>query len=264
MNPRFIIVVFTLLVLVFADRNTVFAQENNNNLKVPPMTALSADQAPSEDSSADRFSLKRFEAAAEGDLSLCKGNEGCEEMVARLNSLVCADDICNAISSTKNPLDCFDGGEPDSNIFIDGDRNAMALSLCALIKSPSHETRKEFFGYTLRSNLAEDASIHLKAEDGSVHLRNDLVHTTAYLIARKNSGDACINFIKDYVGPYGPNWTFNWYRVLAGCRILSYERSREELEYSFSYWYDENYCPLIVDDELRQACEAAGGILSGY
>ncbi|MCK4786684.1 MAG: hypothetical protein KAV87_23195 [Desulfobacteraceae bacterium] len=247
MSPRFVIVVSVLLVLVFADRNTASADENNNNQMALPMMSLSGEQPSSENFRADRFGLNSYEAIMEGDLSLCKENKGCLEEAAMIQEWACAADICNAFDDTKNSHDIL---QTQLRACIDGevgeDFSEIALSLCALIKSPSSVTRKEFLRHISDPKATEDA----------------MVQIGAYLMALKGSGDECIHYVKGYMGPYGPNWTYKWYRVIAGCRMLSQESSRETLEYNFSYWYDESYCPLISDDELRKACNAAEEVLS--
>ena len=45
----------------------------------------------------------------------------------------------------------------------------------------------------------------------------------AYLMALKGSAASCEDYIKDYVGPYGPRWKFKWYRSVVRVSYLSRE-----------------------------------------
>lgn len=256
MNLRSIIVAFALLILVFADGNISFANENNNNQMVLPDGSTSDSSTgnsmsyPENLSASDsnpiavRSALNFYEAVVTGDLSLCGGDADCVEEVTMVQSWSCAAEICDATDNTKNPLDCFDEDEPDHSPFR-GDQKEITLSLCAFIKSSSPVARTEFLHYVSHPNATEDAMVQVKA----------------YLMALKGSGEECINHVKNYIGSYGPNWKYRWYRVLAGCRILSHEKSRSEQERNFLYWYN-NKCPMLTDFELREACEAAKGVLS--
>lgn len=244
MRFRFIIVVFAVSILMITGRNMASADENNNQSDVPmtledtelsqPQAQSETDQEAIEQPSFGRISLKQYEAAAKEDLLLCEGDEECLKEANQIQPWSCAADACNAASSIKDPLDCFEK-------LPVADRKALALSMCDLLRSPDPARRKEF----------------LQVTSSDPYITEDyIVEYTAYVQALKVSGDACAEYIKDYMGPYGPNWGYKWYKALAGCRILSNEISSGTQKYNFHYWYNLKYCSIISDPELRKACEA--------
>ena len=89
-----------------------------------------------------------------------------------------------------------------------------------------------------------------------------MVENGAYLLAFKGEANSCQDFIKSYVGAYGPNWNFKWYRAMSGCRILAHESTREKEEKDFYTWFGAeqglNDCSGIVNSELKAACNTKG------
>ena len=248
------VVVFASLILMFAVRNKPSVDENNSSQIEPPMTLInqqfqSTTEAPyPEHLIVELLSFENYEVGAKNDLSLCKEDWECLKETVGIVGASCVSDICYASNSTKNPLDCLVSPTGTKEI-IQGDQKALASSLCAIFRSPDDPLRRKEF-------------LHHASSDAWV-CEDELVEFVAHFLALKVSGEACINYVKDYVGPYGgPKWKFRWYRVLAGCRILSNDTSCTEQENNLTIWYRWRLCPYITDLELRKACEAVAGDLT--
>jgi hypothetical protein len=117
--------------------------------------------------------------------------------------------------------------------------------ICPFIKFHSAQTRKALVRVLSDPNATEDNVL----EDG------------ASLMAFR-SAKSCEDYIKNYVGPYGPQWKLRWYMAISGCRILAHERTRQEEEKDFSTWFGvvkgSGNCSDIINSEMRRACSAPG------
>lgn len=248
MNSRFFLVIFSLLVLVFAVRNTAFADENNNQMS-SPMTISLAEQSQSSAGKFrqspppfdERLGLNSFEAVAKDDLLLCGNDEVCVKRANRIKGWACMVDGCGRQDKIQALGECAPKF-PEMSKEVQG---KIISSFCSFIQSPSvllkrQELLDSFSGFT---------------EEG-------LVEDFVYVLALTKSAASCKSYIKDYVGPYGPSWRFRWYRALAGCSILSNEIGRRRQENNFSIWYKEGDCAYITDDDLRTACAVNRGVLS--
>jgi hypothetical protein len=194
----------------------------------------------------DRLDLKMYEAAA-GDLSLCGNDRGCLGDAVRLKSLSCAADVCDGTDKSKKSLNCFEGEfERDIDKYSKENRDQISSSICALIESPSTMTRQALLRHLSDSNLTE----------------GKLVELGAYLLALKGSAASCENYMKDYIGTYGLQWTYQWCRALSGCRILARESTYKQEEKDFYTWFDvlqgSGHCSDIVNSEMRKACSTPG------
>jgi hypothetical protein len=189
----------------------------------------------------DRLHLTNYEAAA-GDLSLCRNNGDCLKDAVEIKSWICAASVCDGTDKNKKPLDCWgDRLHEYSKGLID----QMDPLMCSLLRSPGIETRRAI-------------AIHLPAWD--VEGEDTMVEYVAYLMALKGAAGSCENYIKDYIGAYGPRWSFHWYKALSGCRILARERTRGQEEKDFYTWFGVvqgvGHCSDIVNSQMRQACSA--------
>jgi hypothetical protein len=176
--------------------------------------------------------LDKFE---DGLSSLCANDDRCFIRYAK-----CASDICLGPDKTRDPVDCFPQ-QFDSYSFIE--KKQIASYICAFIKSPSAQTREDLLKYG--------------ADD-----KNRLIENAAFIKALNGSAKSCEDTIKSYVGPYGAKWTLEWYRDLAGCRMLAHQRSRDEEEKDFSTWFGivrgSGKCADMAEPEMRDACNAPG------
>lgn len=185
----------------------------------------------------DKYQLfiKFFQAMGKNDPSLCDEDDECLEKIEMIRITSCLYDACSSFNGTKSPFDCLkDVNQPAAKQFT--------LDQCNLIKSPPIKGQefKNRYG-------ASDPSFN----------EDDIVELIVYVLALKVTGDSCMDYLKNYLGPYdSPNWTYRWYKNLAACRILSRETPSDELEKDFSLWHEGN-CQAIVDPELWKACEAA-------
>lgn len=209
-----------------------------------PLMTPGLDQA-SIKSVVDQLHLNMYEAAA-GDLSLCGDDTICLKHAKRIKSWICAVAVCDGTDTSKKLVDCFEGvSKPDSKEAQD----QINSSLCSLIKTPSSETRRALL--TQIPDTTEDR----------------LVEEGAYLLALKGSAGAGESYIKNYVGAYGgPQWNYQWYKALSGCRILAHESAREQEEKDFYRWLGVlrevgDPCSDIVNSELRSACSTPGANL---
>lgn len=186
-----------------------------------------------------QLSLEPFEALASNDLSVCSDSESCRENVDIWRSWACMVEACNAADTRTDPLNCW------TDVTFIGDRAEAERKICAVVEAPTHGSVTEFLKYMANPDMYLE----------------DVIELNAFYLAIKGSGDACVNYIKNHVGPYGENWTFQWYWRLAGCRIISGERSRKAVEKNFSVWYHEHNCGNLTDFEFINACVASKGIL---
>lgn len=186
----------------------------------------------------DHLSFKTFEALA-GGISICQSDEECLNGVKLFKSFLCASDVCNGADQGKEPTACF-VGKFDS-LSLDDRKKASDL-ICSWIKSPNPQNRQEL-----------TSIFHVKEKE-------TVVEAEAYILALKGSTSSCENYIKSYIGPYGPKWNTDWYGALAKCRILGHERTRSQEEKDFMTWYGAvkglNLCSDIVNPEMRNACSA--------
>ena len=180
--------------------------------------------------------LRPYEAAA-GDSSACKGDDDCLAHANAIKNLLCIADGCNGTNKTKGPTACIKkllAGQPLSQ------QEGIADAICAVIKSPGPKTRQALLKYSSHSK------------------EGDVMEFQAYISALKGSARDCEESIKNYVGPYGPQWNDKWYRAMSGCRILAKERTREQEEKDFSTWFGvkqgSDGCSSIVNTEMRNAC----------
>ena len=191
--------------------------------------------------SENHLHLRTFEAAT-GDLSLCAGDKDCFKYAKEIKAWVCAADVCERKATSKKPLDCWVGGLREYSKEVIDQTNPL---MCPALNSPSLETRRAVLSHLPRWDV--------EGED-------TFVEYGAYLMALKGSAASCEDYIKNYVGAYGPQWKFKWYRMLSGCRILAHERTREQEEKDFYTWFrvvqGSGHCSDIVNSEMRKACNA--------
>jgi len=228
---------FFMSLVVFS--TTALSEENQT---IPPMTSVLElkDLTVSEREAAVRgfLSLKYYEAAMTDDKTLCGDDEECVEDSSWIQDVLCMIRKCHAQDQPGNPLDCIDP--------VIGDRNALAAALCGLLRTPGPEARKKFLD-------AGSADPYIN-EAGAVEVES-------YSLALTRSGEACRKHLKEYLGPYGKNWSLRWYKNLAACGILSDETSRRKQEKNFDIWYRGDYCAHISDRALRTACAVHRGVL---
>ena len=205
------------------------AQQDSNNQMTPAFVSSgSADQGAKEkklEYFIFHLYLNMYEAA-NGGMSVCGGDEGCLKRAEIFQDLSCAAAVCDGSDRSKKMLDCFPMRqvkltpvqqlEKDQYQLILNDLNSKG---CDLINNPGTETRQKLGG-----------SLPARVE-------NKLVELGAYLLALKGSAESCEEYIKDYVGAYGPQWNYRWYRAMSGCRILAHQTTREEEEKDFYTWF---------------------------
>ena len=246
MNLRFCVVIIGLFI-ISACGSLGLAQQDANNQDQQIMTPVSGLSAPTDaapdprEALVNQLGLRMFEAAA-GHLSLCTDDQSCLSGVKVIKSWVCIANSCDGTDISKKPFDCVAGAD---NKFSKEAQDQINTLSCSLIKSPSALTRKALLSH-IPENLSED----------------DVVEMGAALMALKGSAESCKDYIKDYVGPYGPTWNVKWYKALSGCRILAHESTRENEEKDFYTWFGvvqgSGSCLDIVNIELRNACNATG------
>ena len=246
MNLRSCLTVFGLFgTLLLASGSTVWAQQDYEKQGPPPAspamssTAEANQPPPSNDYLVDQLDLKLFVAAL-GDLSLCADDGQCSKHAKRIRTWLCAAVACDGADKSKKPLDCFEGISDQ----FKNNQDQMNALICPLLKSPSPETRKTFLS---------------RIPDWD---ERDLVEKVAYVLALEGSAAACENYIKEYVGPYGPQWKFSWYRAMSGCRILAGDSTRDLEEKNYRTWFGavqgNGNCSDIFISEMRSACSAPG------
>ena len=228
MSPRFYAVIL-FLIFVASTGSLVMADQQSL------MTPVSSSNKPID----DEWYLRMYEAAG-GDISLCANKEDCLVDAQRIRSWFCAADVCAGADKSRKAINCF---EELSNKYSKEAQEQIDSSFCSLLASPNTITRKAFLGHIGDPNLTEDR----------------LVKYVAFVLALKGPSQSCQDHIKNYVGPYGPQWKSQWYKALSGCRILTRERTREQEEKDLSAWAaakdGAGRCSDIVNIEMRKVCD---------
>jgi hypothetical protein len=248
MSLRYCILVIGLFVLLFlssAGGSVAVAQQGNDDqgsAATPPMSMAPAANSSSKIATLVRqLNLKIYEAAT-GNLSLCGGDAFCIKYASLIQSWRCSSDVCDGTDKNKKLINCLGG---DSAKYSEEEQSKLYSSGCSLIKSPGPGTRRSF-----------------SADFPDLGNENYLVEFGAYLLALKGSDTSCEDYIKSYVGPYGPKWNFEWYRAMSGCRILSNASTRELEEKYYYTWFGvlrgSGRCSDIYITEMRKACSAPG------
>jgi hypothetical protein len=248
MNLRFCIMVIRLFVLLFLSSSggsIAMAQQDANNQDQSLMTpvtgaATSSMSKISSQNFIDNLDLKMYEAAA-GDLSLCSGDQQCLKDAKEIKFWLCAYNVCAGTDKSKSPFDCSQGF---ADQYPKDVQDKISSSICRLTESPSAETRRELM-VLIPNEPAED-----------------LVEYGAYLLALKRSAVSCGDYIKDYIGSYGPQWEYKWYRAMSGCRILAGNSTRVLEEKNFVKWLGivqgSGQCSDIYISDMRNACNTSG------
>ncbi len=251
MSLRSGVVVIGLFVLFFitgAGGNMAAAQQDSNNQGQPLMTPVSGpvanEPADSRESFVHRLGLRIYEAET-GNLSLCAEDKFCLEDANYFKSWLCAASVCNGTDKSKKPIACF--SKKASDKFSIEVTDQIDASICPFIKSPNAKTRQALL-------------IHMPS-----NMEDELLDIGAYLLALKGSAASCEDYIKNYAGAYGPQWEYQWYRAMSGCRILTHESTREQEEEDFYTWFKvaqgSGHCSNIMNSEMRKACNALGSTL---
>ncbi len=213
----------------------------------PTMAQMSVGVAASEpqDPKKEYFDLLRlyvFDAALT-NWSVCTDRDGCLEDAKRITEWLCASKVCEGLDKSKTVAECFEFPRQYSAEV----KERIGTAACFLISTPSPLSRSQFLKHFSQENHATEEEIVMQG---------------AYLMAQKNSAEACEDSIKKYVGEYGPKWNARWYRSMAGCRILAHKRSVAQEEGDFDIWYDvvqgSKKCSDIANNEMRDACNAKG------
>lgn len=184
----------------------------------------------------DHIGLKMYEAAKE-DLSTCQDDEGCLQGAKEVKAAFCVAQTCPGKASDKKPAKCFDNSFGE---FSDGMKDEINKSFCPAIETMDDKSLK-----LLRRYFPQKSERHL-------------AEFQAYVLAVTESSESCQNYIKHFVGPFGSQWDYEWYRALSGCRILSGESSREKEENDFYRWIGTRRaykCDDIVDVDAKQGCQ---------
>jgi hypothetical protein len=249
MSLRSCVAVIVLLFFASAGGSLGLAQQEANNQDQQIMTPVSGPSGSAGEEATDsrkllvdRLNLKTFEAML-GDLSLCGEDNICLRQVEEVKSLVCVAGVCDGTNKSKKPVDCI---KEISGKYSKEIEDQINSSMCSLIESPSHVTRQAFLGHFSDPDATED----------------ELVEYGAYLLALKGSAGPCEDSIKNYVGTYLPQWNYQWYRALSGCRILAHETTRDLEEKGFYTWFGvvrgSGSCSDISISEMRDECNAPG------
>lgn len=234
-----------ILSVVLSLPSLVFAQDNQLRVIHDEALPVSQTAAPAEmvipiPILLQQLNLKLFDAAY-GELSICQFEAPCLYFAQQIKSWRCASNICDEGDGGTRSAQCF---LDQFSTYSDKDQAKISQAICSIVKSPVKDSRMSLL------DVVPDTSEHL------------LVENTAYLWAFKKNADQCMAFIKDYVGKFGPNWNFRWYRALSGCRILAQESTREKEEKDFHKWFSlvrgEGKCSEIKNKTLREACQAPG------
>lgn len=242
---RFLVLV--LFFIVIASGSIAIAQQNSENKDIAATSQMSLAGAADmpKDIKKNHFELLQlyvFEAAL-GNWSSCTDHDGCLEDAKRIAAWLCASNVCDGKEKDKSVADCLEISKQFTNEISD----RIGAAYCFVIKSPSQLSRTQFLKYFHRNPHAIDEGI---------------VEYGAYLMAMKGAADSCENYIKSYVGEYGSQWAFRWYRRMSGCRILAKSRTRIQEEKDFDTWFNvvegSNKCSDIVNVEMRKACSAPG------
>mgnify|MGYP003392419393 CR=1 FL=1 len=249
MSLRFCVMaigLFIVLVVTGAGGSMAMAQRGHGTqdpTAAPSMSMAVAANGPTDFRKllVDQLHLRMYEVAA-GDLLSCADDKSCLKFVQSIKSSLCVVAVCDGTDKSKEPVACFEGMSDQFSIKV---LDQINQAVCSLIKSPSAETRRALLSIP---GLGND-------EDGSVE-------SGAYQMALKGPAGSCQNYIKDYVGAYGPQWKSQWYRAMSGCRILTHERTRMQEEKDFYTWFGvaqgSSVCSDIINSEMRKACSAPG------
>ena len=248
MRRRSFIMIAGIIFLVAA---AGFAQAQQNNAQgapsTPPMSLAptSANQgganasAQSIDAIVSRLNLATFEVAS-GDISSCT-DEPCQMQVRFFNSVRCVLNSCSGSGQNVGLGTCF--GKYFEKYSIQ-EKEQVSSDLCAMIKSPGSESRRVLLGHF--NDLSEKL----------------LVNIQAFTQAINGSAPACEQVIKEYMGAYGPQWSYIGYRDLAGCRITAHQRTRKQEEQDFATWIAVGRglakCSDISNVDMRDACNTPG------
>ncbi len=235
MSLRFYVMVIGLFVLLFvvsAGSSMAWAQQNS-----PPMSlALPVNGSTDSRKSQIDLELRAYEAGM-GDLSLCADNENCLRSAKQIKSFLCVAQVCDGTDKTKKPTDCLPKSFSEQ---FSSSLDQINLLICPEMISPSALTRQALLKYI--TDTTEDSMVEAEAK----------------ILPLKGSAESCQNHIKDYVGPYGPKWKYQWYLAMSGCRILAHERTRLQEENDFYIWLGVlqgvGNCSDIKNSEMRKAC----------
>jgi hypothetical protein len=204
---------------------------------VPVVTAFHINENVTRELLVKELHLEMFTAAM-GDLSVCGESKKCLKHAKRLKHWMCASEACSVKDESKPPIDCFkeewDQQTPQT-------LKQINEVICPIVESPGPEARQALVKF-LPDNV-----------------EGDLVETEALLIAlKKKSAAVCEEHIKNYIGSYGPQWTYVWYTGWSGCRILSGERTLEQENKDFHTWLGAiqgvDKCSNILNEQMREAC----------
>ena len=205
------------------------------------LSTMAVDQAVAGLDDVDKFRLRVYEATIKQDQSLCEQDEYCLDHMRYYRSLVCIDEVCNSKDKSKRSVDCAPAFaalySPEIQVKVSG-------ALCSLINYPGAATRAAYLSLVVDETEGE------------------AVELGGYLMALKGSAALCQEYIRQYVGVWGPAWNFQWVRALSGCRILAKERTRAEEEKDLNIWLGAapgaGHCLDIVNSDMREACSATG------
>ena len=175
-----------------------------------------------------KLNLKRFEKT--GQPVSCVRGKAC----FKVERFDCMANACS--SGSKDPTRCI------SDEFK-GDPAVGNTLLCEVIANPSGENRKAFL--TAFPKFVKEP---------------DLVQVVALVNAISGNAAVCQNIIKDYVGTDAKRWTQDWLVAMSACRILGYERTREQEENDYFVWHNvparTTDCNDIKSIEMKNACFA--------
>lgn len=156
--------------------------------------------------------LEQYQAILLDDPLLCDDDEKCLKQFKRFKVWLCSSNECSGEENGKEPMKCFKEIENNTSQEVTTQMNEL---ICQLIKTPGSEARRALT--SINPDIVEDG----------------LVQYGAYLMAIKGSAKSCQDYIKEYIGAYGPQWKHYWYAALSGCRILAKESTLEQEEKDF-------------------------------
>lgn len=212
-------------------------QQSQQIISVPIDTSFFPPSDPSLEIFIKTLNLSRYEAAA-GELAVCKGEKICLRHAGRIKSWFCAAEVCDGKDKSKEPGDCFGAFPKESPSDLKRNINS---AICPALKTDNREARKKLLSYL--TETTED----------------ELIEYSAYILALQESPQSCEDYIRNYVGPYGPKWNFEWYRALSGCRILARVSTIEKEQRDLSIWFNvdqRSACSDILNSELKNACQS--------
>jgi len=189
----------------------------------------------------DKFRLRVYEATIKVDSSFCKADQYCLDHMRYYRSLICIDEVCNLTDKSERSVDC---APAFAALYSPELQVKVSDALCALVSDPGPATRKAYLNLVVNETEGE------------------AVELGGYLMALKGSSRSCQDYIKQYVGPWGSSWNFQWIRALSGCRILAKESRSEDEERDLNKWLavaqGAGHCSDIVNIDMREACGAPG------